>query len=69
VFPPPFIFTFFLLEQLVDEGQTFDIICGLEVIEHVKDPQAFLSILCSMLKVSRFKFQKRKKKMKRILDN
>ena len=30
-------------EQLVDEGETFDAILNMEVIEHVADPQAFMS--------------------------
>ncbi|NVN03058.1 MULTISPECIES: bifunctional 2-polyprenyl-6-hydroxyphenol methylase/3-demethylubiquinol 3-O-methyltransferase UbiG [Asaia] len=35
-------------EELVREGQGFDVISALEVIEHVNDPQEFLALLRSL---------------------
>nr|WP_294916727.1 bifunctional 2-polyprenyl-6-hydroxyphenol methylase/3-demethylubiquinol 3-O-methyltransferase UbiG [uncultured Neokomagataea sp.] len=35
-------------ETLVEEGQQFDVISALEVIEHVTDPQAFLKLLADL---------------------
>lgn len=37
-------------EELVREGQSFDAISALEVIEHVNDPQEFLALLRSLTK-------------------
>ncbi|GAB6854599.1 bifunctional 2-polyprenyl-6-hydroxyphenol methylase/3-demethylubiquinol 3-O-methyltransferase UbiG [Asaia astilbis] len=37
-------------EELVREGKSFDAISALEVIEHVNDPQEFLSLLRSLTK-------------------
>jgi len=30
------------IEEVVQSGETFDVVCSLEVIEHVKQPQRFL---------------------------
>ncbi|GBR47944.1 bifunctional 2-polyprenyl-6-hydroxyphenol methylase/3-demethylubiquinol 3-O-methyltransferase UbiG [Neokomagataea thailandica] len=35
-------------ETLVEEGQQFDVISALEIIEHVTDPQAFLKLLADL---------------------
>ena len=37
-------------EQLVAEGETFDAILNMEVIEHVADPQAFMSACGQLMK-------------------
>jgi 2-polyprenyl-6-hydroxyphenyl methylase / 3-demethylubiquinone-9 3-methyltransferase len=37
-------------EDLAQEGQTFDLITALEVIEHVPDPLSFMKTLASLLK-------------------
>lgn len=37
-------------EDLAKEGNTFDIVLGMEVIEHVPDPQAFISVCASLMK-------------------
>jgi 2-polyprenyl-6-hydroxyphenyl methylase / 3-demethylubiquinone-9 3-methyltransferase len=37
------------IEDLIGEGQTFPVVTALEVIEHVPDPQAFLSALSDAL--------------------
>ncbi|MUG04796.1 bifunctional 2-polyprenyl-6-hydroxyphenol methylase/3-demethylubiquinol 3-O-methyltransferase UbiG [Bombella sp. ESL0378] len=37
-------------EALLEEGRQFDVISALEVIEHVRDPQEFLSTLVSLTK-------------------
>ena len=31
-----------MIEELAATGQTFDVVCALEVLEHVKHPQRFL---------------------------
>jgi 2-polyprenyl-6-hydroxyphenyl methylase/3-demethylubiquinone-9 3-methyltransferase len=41
-------------ERLVQEKRQFDIVCALEVIEHVNDPSAFLASCAHLVKV-RFK--------------
>mmetsp|Transcript_5084 Transcript_5084/g.18508 ORF Transcript_5084/g.18508 Transcript_5084/m.18508 type:complete len:238 (+) Transcript_5084:329-1042(+) len=35
-------------EQLLEEGSEFDIVCALEVIEHVRDPQGFCDTLTQL---------------------
>jgi 2-polyprenyl-6-hydroxyphenyl methylase/3-demethylubiquinone-9 3-methyltransferase len=37
------------LSQLVDEGQRFDLVTSMEVIEHVADPAAFVAGLAALL--------------------
>lgn len=37
-------------ETLVEEGRKFDVVCSLEVIEHVNDPAAFVKALTSLVK-------------------
>ncbi|KEI40173.1 uncharacterized protein L969DRAFT_47766, partial [Mixia osmundae IAM 14324] len=37
-------------EDLVDEGAIFDIVCAMEVIEHVDDPRGFLTSLAHLVK-------------------
>jgi len=39
-------------EDLVKEGRQFDVVCSMEVIEHVEDPIGFLDCLASLTKVS-----------------
>ncbi|KAG0299073.1 Hexaprenyldihydroxybenzoate methyltransferase, mitochondrial [Dissophora globulifera] len=39
-----------LSEQLVEEGLQFDVVCSLEVIEHVDNPAGFLKVLGDLLK-------------------
>lgn len=38
-------------EKLVEEGKTFDVVCAMEVIEHVEDPRGFLECLMQLTKV------------------
>lgn len=38
-------------ERLVEEGKTFDVVCAMEVIEHVEDPRGFLDCLMQLTKV------------------
>lgn len=38
-------------EHLVQEGKQFDVVCAMEVIEHVSDPKAFLRCLAQLTKV------------------
>lgn len=37
-------------EILLDEGRQFDVVSALEIIEHVRDPQVFLSLLAGLTK-------------------
>ncbi|GAA5824291.1 hypothetical protein JCM11251_001599 [Rhodosporidiobolus azoricus] len=37
-------------EDLVKEGKQFDVVCAMEVIEHVEDPRGFLDCLGELLK-------------------
>ncbi|GAA6027260.1 hypothetical protein JCM8097_002534 [Rhodosporidiobolus ruineniae] len=37
-------------EDLVKEGKQFDVVCAMEVIEHVEDPRGFLECLGKLLK-------------------
>ncbi|KAF9968462.1 Hexaprenyldihydroxybenzoate methyltransferase, mitochondrial [Mortierella alpina] len=37
-------------EQLVEQGQQFDVVCSLEVIEHVDNPAGFLRVLGELVK-------------------
>ncbi|KAG0317418.1 Hexaprenyldihydroxybenzoate methyltransferase, mitochondrial [Dissophora globulifera] len=43
-------FEFVDMEQLVEEGLQFDVVCSLEVIEHVDNPAGFLKVLGDLLK-------------------
>jgi polyprenyldihydroxybenzoate methyltransferase/3-demethylubiquinol 3-O-methyltransferase len=36
----------------VEEGRQFDVVCSLDVLEHVSDPRFFLSTLDKLLKVN-----------------
>lgn len=38
-------------EDLVKEGKQFDVVCAMEVIEHVEDPKGFLNCLGDLIKV------------------
>lgn len=38
-------------EQLVDEGKQFDLVCSMEVLEHVENPSAFLRSCAALVKV------------------
>lgn len=38
-------------EDLVKEGKMFDVVCAMEVIEHVDDPRGFLDCLSDLTKV------------------
>jgi len=40
-------------EDLVEQGEQFDIVCAMEVIEHVEDPRGFLECLMQLTKVGR----------------
>jgi 2-polyprenyl-6-hydroxyphenyl methylase/3-demethylubiquinone-9 3-methyltransferase len=40
------------VEQLVKDPKRFDIVCSMEVIEHVDNPMAFLSACAQLVKVS-----------------
>jgi 2-polyprenyl-6-hydroxyphenyl methylase/3-demethylubiquinone-9 3-methyltransferase len=37
-------------EDLAAEGARFDVVCAMEVVEHVVDPAAFIATACSMVK-------------------
>ena len=37
-------------EDLAASGEQFDIVCAMEVIEHVVDPRSFVALACSMLR-------------------
>ncbi|MCX5615881.1 bifunctional 2-polyprenyl-6-hydroxyphenol methylase/3-demethylubiquinol 3-O-methyltransferase UbiG [Bombella sp. TMW 2.2559] len=37
-------------EALLEEGRQFDVVSALEVIEHVRDPQTFMSLLAGLAK-------------------
>lgn len=37
-------------EDLAAEGARFDVVCAMEVVEHVVDPAAFVATACSMVK-------------------
>ena len=37
-------------EQLVDEGEAFDLVCALEVVEHVADQDAFLQSCTALVR-------------------
>jgi 2-polyprenyl-3-methyl-5-hydroxy-6-metoxy-1,4-benzoquinol methylase len=37
--------------ELVEEGRTFDLVCSLEVIEHVDNPAQFLESCANLVKV------------------
>ena len=39
-------------EDLVKEGEKFDVVCAMEVLEHVEDPRGFLFSLAELTKVS-----------------
>lgn len=38
-------------EHLVKEGKQFDVVCAMEVVEHVEDPRGFLECLMQLTKV------------------
>jgi len=38
-------------EDLVREGKQFDVVCAMEVVEHVEDPRGFLECLMQLTKV------------------
>lgn len=37
-------------EELAETGARFDVVCAMEVIEHVRDPATFVANACSMVK-------------------
>ncbi|KAG0066296.1 Hexaprenyldihydroxybenzoate methyltransferase, mitochondrial [Linnemannia elongata] len=37
-------------EQLLEQGQQFDVVCSMEVIEHVENPAGFLKVLGQLVK-------------------
>ncbi|KAG9072131.1 Hexaprenyldihydroxybenzoate methyltransferase, mitochondrial [Linnemannia hyalina] len=37
-------------EQLLEQGQQFDVVCSMEVIEHVENPAGFLKVLGQLIK-------------------
>jgi len=37
-------------ETLAADGEAFDVVCAMEVIEHVIDPHAFMALACSLAK-------------------
>lgn len=39
-------------EDLVKEGRKFDVVCAMEVLEHVEDPRGFLQCLMDLTEVS-----------------
>jgi 2-polyprenyl-3-methyl-5-hydroxy-6-metoxy-1,4-benzoquinol methylase len=38
-------------EELVQTKEKFDVVCAMEVIEHVSDPHAFIEIVSQLIKV------------------
>jgi len=38
------------VEELAAEGARFDVVCAMEVVEHVVDPAAFVATACSLVK-------------------
>ena len=40
-----------LAEQLIVERKQFDVVCSMEVVEHVEEPQSFLTNLAALTKV------------------
>ena len=38
-------------EELVQEPKRFDVVCSMEVLEHVDHPAAFLQSCCDLVKV------------------
>ena len=40
-------------ETLLSEAKRYDVVCSMEVIEHVDNPAAFLSTCAELVKVSR----------------
>lgn len=38
-------------EELAEKGLQFDSVCGLEIVEHVNDPAAFIQTCASLVKV------------------
>ncbi|KAK9721074.1 Hexaprenyldihydroxybenzoate methyltransferase, mitochondrial, variant 3 [Basidiobolus ranarum] len=40
----------YTVEQMVEDGDRFDVVCSLEVIEHVNDPKQFLQSCVDLLK-------------------
>ncbi|KAJ3213235.1 Hexaprenyldihydroxybenzoate methyltransferase, mitochondrial [Dinochytrium kinnereticum] len=46
-------------EELLEEtgGSCFDVVCSLEVIEHVNDPKSFVNTLSLLVKVRIFRFE------------
>ena len=41
-----------IIEQLLEQGHQFDVVCSMEVIEHVDNPAGFLKVLGQLVKVS-----------------
>lgn len=39
-------------EQLEQDGHKFDIVCGLEIIEHVENPREFVKMCSNLTKLS-----------------
>jgi 2-polyprenyl-6-hydroxyphenyl methylase/3-demethylubiquinone-9 3-methyltransferase len=43
-------------EDLVAQGKQYDVVCSMEVLEHVDNPSLFLKSLASLVKVSSLSF-------------
>lgn len=43
--------------SLIEEGKTFDVVCALEVVEHVSEPSQFLKECSELVRVCLIKFE------------
>ena len=45
-----------MIEKLLEEGQTFDAVCALEIVEHVADPVQFIQTVSKLVRPGGFLF-------------